>query len=307
MAWSPVVVGVDPSPASAAAARLGWRIARAANTACHLVHVSDALSRPAAPGPLPDVPSLDMPRLYELVSETLHAALAGSVPQDALEHLELRFGNPVWSLKQAVREHAAGLLVLGGRRPAARQALHSKIVDGAVRVIDVPILVTWAPRPTIRRVLACLDVSDAAQPTFVLAREFAQLLSAELSVVHVVEPDPLDRERPDRADARAYWDAVTATLDWLSPGLADATTRVRIRYGPVGVEIAGEAAASDADLVVLGSHGGDRADRVLIGTATEQLLSWLPTSLLIAPVWEGASPASAGRDDRSAPEAVVAR
>jgi nucleotide-binding universal stress UspA family protein len=39
-----------------------------------------------------------------------------------------------------------------------------------------------------------------------------------------------------------------------------------------------------ADLIVVGTHGRNWVDRVLIGSVTERLLNRLPTSMLVIPV-----------------------
>ena len=51
-----------------------------------------------------------------------------------------------------------------------------------------------------------------------------------------------------------------------------------------GRRMTDEAARWEADLVVVGSHGGGWAHRMLIGSSTERLLNLLPASLLVVPV-----------------------
>jgi len=57
-----------------------------------------------------------------------------------------------------------------------------------------------------------------------------------------------------------------------------------VRRGIAVDVIAEEAAAWRADVVVVGSHGKGWVDRLLIGSATEQLLNDLPTAVLVIPV-----------------------
>jgi nucleotide-binding universal stress UspA family protein len=57
-----------------------------------------------------------------------------------------------------------------------------------------------------------------------------------------------------------------------------------VRRGRADEEIAEEASAWHADVVVLGSHGRGWVDRLLIGSTTERLLNRLPASLLVVPI-----------------------
>jgi len=50
--------------------------------------------------------------------------------------------------------------------------------------------------------------------------------------------------------------------------------------------------ASRADVVVLGSHGKNWVDRLLLGSTTERLIADLPSSLLVAPAARDAPEAS---------------
>ena len=56
-----------------------------------------------------------------------------------------------------------------------------------------------------------------------------------------------------------------------------------VRYGMPADRITEEAAAWEADLLVVASHGKGWLDRLLIGSVTERLLNQLPTSLLVLP------------------------
>ena len=53
-----------------------------------------------------------------------------------------------------------------------------------------------------------------------------------------------------------------------------------------------QAAKWGADVVVLGSHGKNWVDRLLLGSTTERLIADLPSSLLVAPAARDAPEAS---------------
>ncbi len=61
------------------------------------------------------------------------------------------------------------------------------------------------------------------------------------------------------------------------------------------VGIRREAAEWPADLLVVGSHGKGWGTRMLVGSVTEQLISYLPTSLLVVPTAVAAAEPEADR------------
>jgi nucleotide-binding universal stress UspA family protein len=130
-----------------------------------------------------------------------------------------------------------------------------------------------------------VDLSDAAGPTIHAAERFAELLGASLRVLHVVEPVPVIPDAPLQLNDEELFDRTLEHLEryvWPLVSLRDTVTTVR--RGTAAEAIAREAADDDSDLVIVGSHGKGWVDRLLIGSVTEQILSSLPTSVLVIPV-----------------------
>ena len=284
--WKPIVVGVDASPESASAAVVGWRLAQAVGTECHLVHGTRELSSiPVSPLVHVDAVQLTQ-QLTARARRQLLEALRGSVPPEALDALDVRLGNGVWALAHAVEDYDAELVVVGGKRHSSpARWLGGSTAQHAVRFIDVPVWITWGPRQAIRRVLVAVDSSYAAPPTLQTAARYAELFGAELWAVHVVEPLPLIEELPIHLDESAYErHAVEYFEETLLAALGDTPVERMVRHGAPASEIAAVSATTNADLVVVGSHGKGWVDRVLIGSTTERLINHLPTSLLVVPV-----------------------
>lgn len=285
--WKPVVVGVDVSPESAGAAALGCKIASAAGTTCHLVHGTRAVTAiPVSPPPLPVDPVTLTKQLTEAAARSVKAALGGYAPASALENLEVRLGNGAWALRHAVEDHEAGLVVLGGKHhaPPARW-LGGSTAHHAVRMLDIPLLISWSPRQTVRRVLVPVDLSFAARRTLETAVCYATLFDAALRVLHVVEDLPFSDELRLPVDPDAYHDLSVEHFDRIVDEQSPARPMDRVvRRGEPARVIAEESALYDADLVVVGSHGKGWVDRLVIGSTTERLLNHLPTSLLVVQV-----------------------
>ena len=286
MISAPVVVGVDGSPESAAAAAAGWRVAEAAGVRCYLVHATrDVRSALELAGTGVSLDDLQLAMLARVRSEIL-AGLDDRVPPRVLEGLTVRVGRPTAILAEAVEETQAGLVVLGGKHHSTlNRWLGGSTVQHVVRRLSVPLLVTAGdlhPRP---RVLLAVDLSYAALPTLDAAVDFARLLGAPLRALHVIEPIPNLPEVPfpiDVGDGEARAREQLERDVW--PALPVPDHHKVVRRGIALDTIAEEAAAWRADVIVVGSHGKGWVDRLVIGSLTEDLLNDLPTAVLVIPV-----------------------
>lgn len=285
MAWGPIVVGVDGSPAATGAAVVGERIARYASVPCHVVHaVRDAWAPLVAVSADPQV--ADMQQLQLAVARhRMNEALGTSVPAQVLEKVDVRFGPAPVVLQQVTRELRPGLVVLGGKLHSVLERwLGGSTSLHVVRMAEVPVLITVGTPRAFRRVLVAADLSQAAGPTVALAERFAKLVGAQLRVVTVFEPLP-DLPGIPPMDPTAYFALAQETLErdvW--PLVKTPGVERLVRHGAVVDTVMREAADWNADVVVVGSHGKGWAQRVLLGSVTERLINQLPTSLLVAPV-----------------------
>jgi len=130
-----------------------------------------------------------------------------------------------------------------------------------------------------------VDASAAAGPTIAAAERFADLLSARLRVVSVLEPLPVVPTAPSYHTAEYYNVLEEHVTQHVWPLVKTRGAERFVRYGMPVELIMQEATAWAADLVVVGSHGKGWVDRMLIGSVTERLLSELPTSLLVVPAY----------------------
>ena len=120
---------------------------------------------------------------------------------------------------------------------------------------------------------ACGAVSNGGRPRS----------GAQLRVISVLEPPPQVPGAPSHHAAEYFNVLEERVIQHLWPLVKTRDVEKFVRYGmPVDL-IKQEAAAWAADLVVVGSHGKDWVDRLLIGSVTERLLNNLPTSLLVVP------------------------
>jgi nucleotide-binding universal stress UspA family protein len=286
MAQSPVIVGVDPTPAGALAATVGCAVAGAMEAPCHLVHVvrePAGLSRGKAES-TERADTLD--RFLDATRSALERSLAPHLTASALEHLDVHIGNPAWVLGQVARDDGARLLVLGGKHhSAAVRWFGGSTAHHAVRTIDVPLLVAAAPKTRFDRVLVACDLSDASAPTLEAARAFGRPFGALLRMLTVVEPLPAIPDvgiQIDEGERLRVTEQEAAAL--VAGGGNEDRVESIVQTGSAARTIADEVARWDADIVVVGSHGKGWVDRVLLGSTTERLLNRLPCSILVIPI-----------------------
>lgn len=284
--WRPVLIGVDASPASAVALAAGGELARAAGVAAHPIHATpEAWTVPAAPHTFAMNPEGLNAAAREAARAAVVQSLSGQVPPETLRRLEARSGRPCVVLRDAAHELGAGLVVLGGKHHTTiGRWVVGSTAHALARTLDVPLLVTGHAAPK-RRVLAAVDLSEAAGPTIHTAERFAELLGASLHVLHVVEPIPIIPDTPLHFNDEEMHRRSCEHLErYVWPMIAFPGAVTTVRRGPAADVIASEVADARADLVVLGSHGKGWVDRLLIGSVTERVLSMLPTSVLVVPV-----------------------
>jgi nucleotide-binding universal stress UspA family protein len=286
MKWQPIIAGVDGSAESLRAASLAWRIAKAVDTTCVLVHAVPDVWVPGALAPL--VNSADA---FDLVVKHLQQLLAielsAEIPDAVRQALVARPGRPADVLNDVAREYGAGLIVVGGRRHGAlARGLGGSTAHNLVRTAAAPVLVVEATSRPPAHVLAATDLSSAASATLSTARQYADLFQAQLGVLHVVEFGAASQTIPLTLDLDLLEHRSREELERVIEleGVAIAPPDRLIRRGRADEAIAEAAAAWHADLVVVGSHGRGWIDRFLIGSTTERLLNRLPASLLVVPI-----------------------
>lgn len=304
MARRPIVVGVDASPEAAGAAALGYHLARKTGAPCHLVHAVRDMWTTFAAVEVPD-------RTYELnraarehARDQVAAALKGSVPDELIDRMTVQLGRAAVVLQDVATALGAGLLVLGGKHHTVLgRWLGGSTSLNVVRSAKIPVLVTAKSPLGIQRVMVALDFSPAAEPAVDSAERWAEVFGADLRALSVLEPLPTVPEMP-AVDPAAYYALSEEYLErdvW--PLITRADTERVVRHGMVVETLLRESTEWHADLLVVGSHGKNWAQRVVLGSVTEQLLNHLPTSLLVVPVGVPAAQAK----PRSRARAVAAR
>ena len=155
-----------------------------------------------------------------------------------------------------------------------------------------------------RPIVVPLDGSDLAEQAVPVAVALAQKAGAQLHLVHVHTPtspaDPIyveglpvldEHMHPRRREhEQAYLDAVRARL----AGDVPATTRV-IDGSAAASALAAYARKSDAQLVVLTTHGRSGLERAWLGSVADEMVRLSPVPILLVRPEPGKAPVTMRR------------
>lgn len=129
----------------------------------------------------------------------------------------------------------------------------------------------------ITRILAALDMGPQSEEVLNWARWFAKLFSARIEIVHALwlELPPYFTEaatKPLVAELKKERGAIGKRIKQLAARvLADIPFSVVVREGHALEVIRAVAQESQPDLLVIGSHGHSRFQRMLLGSVAENL------------------------------------
>jgi nucleotide-binding universal stress UspA family protein len=278
MAGSHIVVGIDFSDSSLAAAR--WTARHLADDAT--IVLAHAVCIPEPPrylrGYYPPVQPLidDARRGAQARLEELVASVdAGNARP------EVRVGRrPYEELARLAEELRADLLVIGSR--GERQGiwrLLGSTAEHAVRLSPASVLLARGlPADGVRTIVVALDESEVAplviQWVSLLARRFGANVVA-LHVVHrflhgptLIAASPSERQRAEEQLRRG-------AEQWLReqiPATDAERWMVDVAFGDAGLAILSAVDRYEAELLVIGRHGARRASGGFLGSVAEFLL-----------------------------------
>jgi nucleotide-binding universal stress UspA family protein len=217
-------------------------------------------------------------------------ALQGDEPQASIE-TRLTDGAPVQGITESAREWPADLLVVGAR---GDNPLHHLLIGTtAERLLsksDRPMLVVRSePEDDYQRVLVPVDFSPWSESAIPLARAMAP--GAHLVLMHSfsipfeeklrfagVDDDTLGHYR-ERARQDAS-DHLNALVDRHS--LQPQEFTLSLSEGDAPAHILRVATERECDLIVIGKHGRQAAEELLLGSVTRNVLAEAHCDVLVS-------------------------
>jgi nucleotide-binding universal stress UspA family protein len=225
-------------------------------------------------------PSRDL--LMRGLKEEALAWLRSATDMDLDVDVLIGAGSPVRAILDRARMLPADLIVLGthghiGFEHLVLGSVTEKILRQArCPVLTVPPRANATSKLPFTRLLCPVDFSDSSLAALEMAWSLARESDAALTILHVLEwsadEGPIarvftaaDYKRRLEQDAAARLQTLAAEhVDWCRPS-------IEVRHGKPYREILRVAAESPADVIVMGVHGRNPVDLMLLGSTTNQL------------------------------------
>jgi universal stress protein E len=275
-----IIVGHDLEAGGEAALKSAIALAGRFDAALRLVHVVEPqhfyqkISHPmASKNSLEDVVQLAETKLQDIVASRELGALQADYV--------VRVGRPSIEIILAASAWQTELIIVGGSSRHESHLLGST-GDRVMRKAPVPVLVSKKSlEANAKRFLVPTDFSagagKAAKEALALARSFG----GRIFFLHVLDLTPLfyacgyegdslmspPIPLPTPEDIAAEWDSFLSTLPLCNIGWEK-----RTEEGPVVKTILEYAEAIDADLIVMGAHGRNALEHVLLGSVTKAVV-----------------------------------
>lgn len=135
-----------------------------------------------------------------------------------------------------------------------------------------------------RRLLAAVDLADDGAQVLERAKDLAQRYGAELNLIHVVEPLPIDAAGeammpPTTGIETELYENAQRRLAELSERLGLTAARRHVAIGYTKREILGYAEQHQIDLILVGSHGRHGL-ALLLGSTANAVLHGAPCDVM---------------------------
>jgi nucleotide-binding universal stress UspA family protein len=261
-----IVVAVDLSPASLAAADAAKDLARRWGSSLELVHVRPPVMIAAGMGPdampLP-LPAPD-PERERLTQRRLREA-AGGLPDERVTVRTIS-GWPVREILDRARDSAAGLIVMGTHGSAGLdRVLLGSVAEAVVRGSRVPVLTVRAGTAPLKveRILAPWNGRPYATRALRYAGLLARSLGAELRVLYVA-PDALSVDETDSN--------LEGRIGGVLGSGGDLSWSLRVRTGDARENIVREANSGRYGLVVVSAHRRPFSTDAVLGATAARLM-----------------------------------
>ena len=137
----------------------------------------------------------------------------------------------------------------------------------------------------LQRIEAAVDFSESSRVAVAHAAELARRLRAELTLVHVHPPLPVDDPLLPGSKGSASIAATEEKLEgWRRDAERDveAPVRAKLLFGEPVAEVLRQAELGACDLLVVGTRARPLVPRLLLGSVAERLVREAPCPVLVA-------------------------
>jgi nucleotide-binding universal stress UspA family protein len=205
--------------------------------------------------------------------------------------VQVAVGDPAREIAAATDGADCIVMATHGRSGISHLVMGS-VTAAVLRSARVPVLALRAGQPdrpltAVKRILWATDLSPASEMAWRYALLLADILAAEVYLLHVVSAPqvvgapgllaPLPGEWLEAEVAACDRDLAPRQQEVEALGLA---ARRKVTVGPPATTIIAEAEAERADLIVVGTHGRRGLPHVLLGSVAEAVIRRAPCPVL---------------------------
>lgn len=287
---SPVIAGIDFSPASSVVLDHAAKVALAGGRRLIAAHVLDDSKLKAwaeATGRQAGTDQAQAEARSRL--EALVKAQESLLPIE----IDVPVGRPFAKLTELVKQNEAGLLVLNAHDFSKKRL--GSVASKCVRTVpaDVLLLRDWQGGH-FKKVLACVDFSETCAMALERAIDLAAAHGASLEILHVLFPpsrdpwgkvidQPMTTELEYEENVRR---GAQARLDGFLAPFAERLEKVTwctelLESEDPGAAIAAHVVSDMIDVTVLGTQGRTWLGGLVLGSTAERLMQDSPTSILL--------------------------
>lgn len=277
--------GPTSSPAAISSAQL-----IAARLGLDVEIVSVTPSEPGYPSPMDIMPD---PHRSAFVTDAEHEREIRSVLRQALLadpgwRISVRHGHPAREVARAAQALDATMIIVNATSPAGMlRTMAGIFVTEVARRTTCPVLAVTATLPTPpRSIVAAVDFSPAS----IRAVQAAVLIADERAMVTLLHVPALvsfpssrrdSAGAPIGADVTSLFNRLEAEIRPYAP--ESLTVQHVVSDGSPSSALLERARLQSADMVVAGTHGPNRLERLFVGSTAVSLLHLSPCAVLIAP------------------------
>lgn len=259
------------------------------------------------------------------VREELRTWFESVVPVDVRRFLKVectvKVGEPTPGIALAAKRSRADLILMATKgRTGIAHLLMGSVTEAVLRTVPIPVLALRLgqgdrPLAKVQRILWATDLSPVSEGAWRYALTLADVLAAEVILLHVVRPTDLAGVADHPVPPPAGWTERYVThLEEELVRRKEAVeafglrARRKVLVGVPAEVIVAEARTEEADLIVMGTHGRTGLSHVLLGSVAEAVIRRAPCPVLAVQVTReavvgerdtGEEPAGAGAAGRN--------
>ncbi len=235
------------------------------------------------------------------VREELRQWFEAVVPAEVRRFLEVEFtvkvSEPTPGIALAAKRSRADLILMATKgRTGIAHLLMGSVTEAVLRSVPIPVLALRLgqrdrPLAKVQRILWATDLSPVSEGAWYYALTLADVLAAEVVLLHVVRPAEMAGVAEQPVPPPAGWmERCLAPLEQELERRQKAVEALGLRacrkvlVGIPAEAIVAEAQTEQADLIVMGTHGRTGLSHVLLGSVAEAVIRKAPCPVLAVQV-----------------------